>query len=281
MPRSKKSKLRGRRNSSFLGSLQIIFERPILLYGGISILLLFLSLLHLQTANQTRITMWSMFSPFLKTVSKPFVVVGSIAGNVTSYQKLQADYKLLKEENDRLMAWYQTSQLLMAENQSLKSLLNVRSLSDHTFITARILVDPSSPYVQSVLLDAGRDDDVEVGQAVISQSGLIGRIVDVQDAISRVLLLSDINSRVPVMVEGTSQRSVMVGRNYDMPQLEYIPETVTLEKNMKIVTSGDGGVFPMGLPIGEIYSIDGDGIFVSLAAKPSTSHFVRILKTVE
>ena len=281
MRRSGLSRLRGRKGSSFLGYVQILLGRPFLLFGGISLLLLFLSFLHVQPFSQGRIVVWSVLSPALSAISKPFVALGSFAGNVTSYQQLQADNALLQDENERLNEWYHTAQLLKAENQSLKSLLNVQSLSTYEFITARIMVDPSTPYAQTILLDAGEGDGVSVGQAVVGKSGLLGRVIDVQDSVSRVLLVTDINSRIPVLIEGTSQRAVASGQNLGLPMLEYIPEVVTLEVGMPIVTSGDGGVLPMGIPLGTIQSIEGGRILVMPATDYDASHFVRILKKVE
>jgi rod shape-determining protein MreC len=278
MRRPIKSKLRGRKKSSFLGYVQTLLARPVLLYGTLTVVLLLLSLSHIQMATTLRLTLWSVFSPVFTTITKPFVAVTSIASDISGFQQLKADNKQLKKENEDLTDWYHTAQLLKAENASLKSLLNVKSTSDPIFMTAKILADPSSPYVQSVLLDIGEQDGVETGQAAISQTGLLGRVVDVQSSISRILLLTDINSRVPVVIEGTSQKAVLAGHNLKELTLEYIPDTVSLEKGMRVVTSGDGGVFPLGLPVGTIKSVMPDEILVSLSSKSIDIKFVKLLK---
>ena len=163
----------------------------------------------------------------------------------------------------------------------IESLLNVQSLPEQSFITARILSDPATPYVKSVLLDIGVRDGVTVGQAVLADTGMLGRIVDVQDSISRVLLLSNINSRVPVTIEGTSQKGVVVGRNMENPLLFYTPDSVTLEVGMLMMTSGDGGMLPAGLPIGRIDSIEKGVISVEFLTKYEDAHFVRVLEKTE
>ncbi|MGB1077445.1 MAG: rod shape-determining protein MreC [Bdellovibrionales bacterium] len=282
MRRTKKSKLRGRTAIPVIGHIQTLMARPVLFYGGLCVGLLLLSLLHVQKGDGVRTQMWSVFSPVVSTVSRPFVAVSSFLGNITSYQKLQADYQLLKDENETLMAWYHTAQLLQAENKSLKSLLNVQSIPVQSFMTAHVLSDFSSPYVQSVLLDVGEKDGIVIGQAIIADKGLLGRVVDVETSIARVLLVTDINSRIPVTVEGTSQKGVLAGRNLNAPKLEYVPEGVALEVGMPIVTSGDGGMFPAGLPVGKISSIgDNNSIYVELLGDYNSVDYVRVLERVE
>ncbi len=274
-------KLRGRKAPPFLGHIQFVLGRPVLLYGTIAFVLVFLSLTHIQRAEPLRSRTWEIVSPSFSVIARPFIALSSFVSNISSYQTLRDDYKLLKTENDRLMEWYHTAQLLKAENQSLKSLLNVYALPEQAFITAQVLADPASPYVQSVLLNAGAQEGVKIGQAVIAQNGLLGRIVDVQESLSRVLLLTDINSRVPVMIEGTSQRGVIVGRNLDQTLLSYIPESVTLEQGMSLITSGDGGMLPAGLPVGYISAIEGHHITIALLSDYKTITFVRILEQSE
>lgn len=281
MLKTSKSKLRGRKAIPILGYFNIIIARPALFYSGLGVVILLLSLTYFKSSDKVSIKTWGLFSPIVSTVSKPFIAISSFAGNITSYQKLQVDYELLKEENHRLLEWYHASQLLQAENKSLKSLLNIEFVSSNSFITAKIIADFSSPYAQSVLLDVGASDGVKVGQAVIAEKGLLGRIVDIEDSISRVLLLNDINSRIPVVIEGTSQKAIIAGRNDLNPRLEYIPEDVDLEIGMKIITSGDGGVFPDGLPVGRIYNIDKENMTVELEVNEDHIDFVRVFEPVE
>ncbi len=281
MRKTSKSKLRGRKAIPVIGYLNVLLARPALFYSGLGAILLLLSLTYFQSSDKLSIKAWGIFSPIVTTVSKPFVAVSSVAGNVTSYQKLQVDYELLKEENARLLEWYHASQLLQAENKSLKSLLNIDFISTKSFLTAKSIADFSSPYAQSLLLDIGEVDGVKVGQAVIAEKGLLGRIVDTEDSISRVLLLNDINSRIPVVIDGTSQKAIIAGRNNDLPRLEYIPEDVDLEVGIRIVTSGDGGLFPEGLPVGRINSVDKDHITVELDVDKSSIDFVRVFEPTE
>ncbi len=277
MRRTVKSKLRGRKTVPFLGGLYLLLGRKGLLYGGSAALLLLISLTHIQTVDTFRMQVWGSLSPVLSVISQPFIATASFVTNISSYQTLQADSALLEIENERLMEWYHTAQLLKAENQSLKSLLNVQSSPTQFFITARILVDPATPYVQSILLDAGTQNGVDLGQAVITGQGLLGRVVEVQESLSRALLLTDINSRIPIIVEGTNQKGIIIGRNLKKPLLEYIPEDVTLEAGMRLLTSGDGGMLPSGLPIGYIHSIHGNVITIELLSHSKNVHFARIL----
>lgn len=191
-------------------------------------------------------------SPVLIVLSEPFHRLSSMTQSVTGLSELRAENAQLREENVRLREWYQTALMLEAENQSLHALLNVKPDPLHRFITARVVGDSGTAFVKSAIVSAGRNDNVQKGQAVLSGDGLVGRIIDAGQASARVLLLTDVNSRVPVMIEGSRQKAILTGLNTDLPVLKYLPEDSDIKDGARIITSGNGGMFMQGLPVGTI-----------------------------
>jgi len=181
----------------------------------------------------------------------------------------------------RLRDWYQTALSLQAENESLQKILNLKLEPQQGFVTARIIADSSSAFARSLLVLVGDADGVESGQAVLAGDGLIGRVIESGRKSARVLLLTDINSRIPVLIQGTNQRAIMAGKNTDLPGLVHLPPDIEIEAGARVITSGHGGLFPYGLPIGEIVR-DGDG---RLAVQPYADldrvQMVRIVRKAE
>lgn len=246
------------------------------------LLLLALSLLvfskvYPQALNGIRAGTADLFAPVLSAVSKPVHKASAFIRDVTGLAALQAENMHLRQENIRLREWYQTALLLDAENKSLKDLLNVKVEPQHSYITSQIIADAGNAYVKSLLVDAGSKDGVRKGQAVLSGDGLVGRIVESGKKASRVLLVTDINSRIPVLIIGTSQHAILAGTNEDFPVLMHLPPDSEVAEGARIITSGHGGLFPYGLPIGEVV-IGSDGKrYVSLYADMDRMVYVRIV----
>jgi rod shape-determining protein MreC len=216
-------------------------------------------------------------TPVLTVLSEPFRQVSTMVSNITGLSEMRAENTRLKAENLRLREWYQTALMLEAENQSLHSLLNVKPDPTHRFITARVIGDSGNAFVKSALSAAGANDGVQKGQAVLSGDGLVGRIIESGNRSSRILLLTDYNSRVPVMVEGSRQKAILAGNNADLPVLKYLPADTDIKNGTRIVTSGNGGMFMPGLPVGTVVT-GKDGLpYVKLYADISRLTHVRIV----
>lgn len=243
--------------------------------------LLALSVLRPAALEDWRGTVADRFAPVLEAVSYPFARLSEFVGGVTGMAALRAENMQLSRENARLREWYQTALMLQAENQSLKDLLRVKVDPRHSFISARVIADAGGSYVRSVLVGAGRDDGVGKGQAVLAGEGLVGRVVETGREAARVLLLTDYNSRVPVTVEGSRQRAILAGDNADAPVLLYLPPDSNPPDGARIVTSGIGGVFPAGLPVGVVASGPEGRRSVRLFADVSRIMHVRIVSIPE
>lgn len=201
-------------------------------------------------------------APALSAASAPVTnFVDSFEG-VTTIRDLKAENIRLKEENIKLQAWYESALKLQAENRSFRDLLNVKADPTLTFTTARVISDVGGSFVKSVLLPVGERDKVKKGNAVMSGHGLVGRVTEVGQTSSRVLLVTDLNSRIPVILQDTRTKAILAGKNQDLMKLERLPPDSGLTIGTRVVTSGDGGQLPADLPIGTIVSTGADGVWV-------------------
>ncbi len=216
-------------------------------------------------------------TPALILLSEPFRQAAAFTNGVTGLSELRAENTQLREENVRLREWYQTALMVQSENQSLHALLNVKPDPAHHFITARVVADSGNAFVKSAIVSAGQNDNVAKGQAVLSGDGLVGRIIEAGNNSARVLLLTDVNSRIPVLIEGSRQKAILAGTNDDLPVLKYLPDDTEIKEGTRIVTSGNGGMFMPGLPVGSV-AIGGDGLpYVKPFADISRLTHVRIV----
>lgn len=221
------------------------------------------------------------FAPVLETVSKPLQDGALFVRNVTGIAALQAENEHLKAENERLRDWYQVAQLLEAENQSLRDLLNVKLEPQNTYITTRVIGDGGGAFVKNLLLEGGQADGIAKNQAVLSGEGLIGRIIEAGQDSSRVLLLTDINSRVPVLIEDSRQHAILAGANDDLPFLAHMPPDSEIAEGARVITSGNGGMFPPGLPVGRVVKTADGKVHVSLYADMDRLVHVRVVDMPE
>ncbi|MBO39181.1 MAG: rod shape-determining protein MreC [Rhodospirillaceae bacterium] len=208
-----------------------------------------------------------VFSPIMDVISKPAATINHAARTFQELANLREDNIRLKRENERLLLWQETAKRLKSENKILQSLLQFTPTPKRQFITARVIADSGGAFVRSIIVNTGKRNGVRKGQAAVTGVGLAGRVVAVGHRSARVLLVTDINSRVPVLVETTRDRAILSGDNSSMPRLTFLPTNSTAKAGHRIVTSGHGGVFPAGLQVGFI--VDGsNGI---MRVKPNVS----------
>src|ERR1700744_6192309 len=194
-------------------------------------------------------------SPVLQVLSRPASAVHSVVDAVHDLAALRAENVRLAEENARLMHWQTVARELDNENKALRGQLNYAPDPDSAFISARVIGDTGGSFVHSMLLSAGGREGVRKGQAVIAGENLVGRVAEVGDRSSRILLLTDINSHIPVIIEGTRAKAILSGDNSDRPRLNYLSPNSNPAVGNRIITSGHGGAFPPGMPVGVIASI--------------------------
>jgi rod shape-determining protein MreC len=250
-----------------------------LFFVVVSSLLLLFSLAKPQSSLGIRTAATDIISPAVMFLNRPFQYTAEKIGSVSGIASLRAENAKLKAENMRLKEWYQTALMLQAENQSLQELLNLKPDPAHTYVTARVISDASNTFFKTIIVSAGREDGLEKNQAVVAGEGMIGRVIETGNNFSRVLLLADINSRVPVIVEGSRQKAIVKGNNNTSLELKHLPLDTSLNVGERVVTSGHGGIFPPGLPIGRIAKNEKGEYAVRPLANLNRISHVRILKT--
>lgn len=212
-----------------------------------------------DTVARLRTTVTDTVAPILDALSRPTGAISNATTTVQEMADLRAENQRLRDENARLLEWQTAARHLQSQNESLRSLLNFVPIPPPSHITARVIADPGGPFAQSVLLNVGERDGVTKGQAVISGEGLVGRVAMVGNRSTRVLLLTDINSRIPAVIESSRARGILTGDNGDQARLLFLPVNAAIAPGERVVTSGHGGVFPPGLPIGVVSSV-ADGV---------------------
>lgn len=213
-------------------------------------------------SEHLRMTITDVLVPFVDVISKPVDAVTQVGDWVDSVTHMYAQNAQLKAQNAELLKWQTVAREMEAENRALRQLLYFVPSGAASYITSRIVGDSGGPYARSALISSGTRDGVAKDQAAISDKGLVGRVIEAGQSSGRVLLLTDLNSRVPVISETSRERSIVAGNNDEMLSLLYVPHDTRIQIGERVVTSGDGGIFPPGIPVGTISSVEGGVIKV-------------------
>lgn len=200
-----------------------------------------------------------VFAPIMDALSQPAAVVSDVVRTARELASIRTENERLRRENARLLAWQEAARRLMAQNDALMGLLDFKPDPRARHVAARVIGDSGGAFVRSMLVNAGERDGLRKGQAVVTGRGLAGRIAAAGLRSARVLLITDINSRVPVLVETSRDRAILAGDNSGRPRLAFLPANAAVRTGDMIVTSGHGGVFPPGLPVGRVV-LAGDGV---------------------
>ncbi|MEX2519815.1 MAG: rod shape-determining protein MreC [Paracoccaceae bacterium] len=248
----------------------------------VALVLLSLALFVLWRADNPRIERLRMeladwATPTIELTANPIGAVSDMAEDFENFTDAYKQNKTLRKEIQRLRAWRETAQQLERENAKLRALNNLRLAPRIGFIAGEVIADSGSPFAQSALLNIGADDGVTDGAATVDGEGLVGRVVGVGARASRVLLLTDFNSRVPVKVLPSGRRAILSGENSDAPRLNFLDTMAGVASGDLVVTTGDGGVFPPELPVGRVAVVGEYGARVQIGADYERLEFVRVL----
>ena len=196
-----------------------------------------------------------------------------------SYNRIAEQNQELRRELRKMQSWKEAALQLEQENARLLDLNSVRLDPRLTFITGVVLADSGSPFRQSVLLNVGARDGLVDGWATMDGIGLVGRISGVAKNTSRVILLTDASSRIPVTIQPSGQRAIVAGDNSAAPPIDFIENPDLVRPGDRVVSSGDGGVFPAGLVIGQVAADPSGRLRVRLAADYERLKFLRVLRS--
>lgn len=191
-------------------------------------------------------------APVLEAASTPVIMARHEVARVKSYMGLFGEVDRLKAENEKLKQWEFRAKLAERNVAHLRSLLNAVDEPALHYASGSVIADARGPFLRSALINLGRDHGVRIGYAVINGDGLIGRTVEAGASVARVLLLNDLNSRIPVLVGKASVRALASGDNSAELKLDFLPDGAAIYPGDEVFTSGSDGVLPRGLRVGAV-----------------------------
>jgi rod shape-determining protein MreC len=227
-------------------------------------------------AERTRMALADALAPIYGVLAEPLANLRTAIDEVGDIVTIYRDNARLREENEQLRRWQAVALALDAENATLKA--NLRWIPDPTasYVTARVVADAGGVYARAVLLSLGPNHGIAKGQIALDDRGLVGRVTELGARSARVLLITDMNSRIPVILESSRARAILVGTNGPRPRLMYWPEGVQPADGERVVTSAEANAFPAGLPVGTVHYSASNAPEVAPAARLNRLEVVRL-----
>ncbi len=241
----------------------------------LSIVLIFAETIETRPLNKVRSFVKDVVYRSATIVSFPLKSVNNFAGFLDSHLNLYSNYNELIKENNELKNNISKTDFLELENSQLRKLIDEQIESPSNLVSARVMIDKQSPYLNSFVINIGSNKGIKNGMAVLDGKNFIGRIVDVNFFSSRVLLISDLNSKIPVLSEPSGSHAILSGHGTNEPTLEYLSKNNGIQDDDKIYTSGKEGIFTPGLVVGKA-KIEKNKIKVLLFADLDQITFVNI-----
>lgn len=227
-------------------------------------------------AERARIVLADGLAPIYAFLSGPLGQAHRAVAEVGELWAIREENARLRTENETLRRWQSIALALDAENQRLKAALHWIPDPEASFVTARVVADAGGVYAKAALLSLGPNHGIRKGQIALDERGFVGRVTEVGARTARVLLITDLNSRIPVMLEGSHAHALLVGTNGPRPRLQYWPEGVTPQEGERVVTSAEANAFPANLPVGIVHYSGSGAPEVEPAAMLQRLEVVRI-----
>lgn len=231
-----------------------------------------------KTVQTGRAGVSDVFVPVIDVLSWPLDRGGDFFEWMQKIAIVFSDNEHLRAENTRLRMDNVNASQLVIDNLRLKNLLNIREGKIITIAASRVVSESGSPFVRSLLLNSGTVDSVQKGFGVVNEEGVVGRIINVGKSSSRVLLITDINSQIPIKVAQSGFNVILAGDNSASPLLKFLPLDMKINVGDLLLTSGMGKVFPPDLEVGRVDEISAEGeIRVRLSANLDRLNYVSIV----
>lgn len=227
-------------------------------------------------AERARMALADALAPLFAVVAQPLATVQAGVDEAETLLAIRAENVRLRQENENLRRWHSVALALDQENATLKA--NLRWVPDPapSYITAPVVADAGGVYARAVLLSVGPNHGITKGQIALDDRGLVGRVTEIGSRSARVLLLTDMNSRIPVVLESSRARAILVGTNGARPRLQYWPAGVQPVEGERVLTSAVANAFPAGLPVGTVHYSAANVPEVEPAARLDRLEVVRI-----
>ena len=249
---------------------------PLVIVAALAVALILIGKAQSSLFDRVRTDVVDWMRPALVATRTPMESVNHWLGSIGEIFVVYQENLRLKEENARLRQWHNTALVLNGRIKRYQLLLHAVPDPALSSVMARVIGRASHPFLQTMILDAGKSSGIKPGQAVADQRGMIGRVFLTGQRTSWVILLTDLNSRIPVSIEPNTDQAIMAGDNSPNPVIETLAHGVQLKADAQVVTSGDGDILPAGIPIGVVVP-DGNGYRVALFADQSTAQDVEVV----
>ena len=216
-------------------------------------------------------------APLYSLLTVPVNSMETLFEGVQTVASLRTEAKRLELENERLRKWQTVAETLEVENRQLRTVLGAVIPQEWNAVTARVIVVPGGNFTHSMIVEHGAENKILRGSAVVTAEGLVGYVISSGKYYSRILLLSDVNARIPVILSDSSWPGLAVGKNGLTLELDFLPAESQPSPNETIVTSGHGGLLPAGIPLGRVTSITKEQVLVTPIVELRKLSFVTIL----
>ena len=260
--------------SAFLSkSAQQRFSLLLLIF--FSLILISLSKFNFKAIDYVRMSFKEIAyrSSFIVSIPEKYIKIGYYS--FKDHLKLYQDYKNTKLELEILKSKELNNKYIIAENKRLKETIEEIKFSNED-VYAKVLLDKDSPFLKSFIINKGSKQKIKLGMAVLDKGYLVGKIIEVNFSTSRVLLLTDLNSKIPVNIEPGGIQSIMSGTGKEYGEIQYFKNQTNLSEGDIVYTSGAGGVFKSGIPIGKISLNQNKNIQINYFTDFSQLRFVKI-----
>ena len=217
----------------------------------LSIVFLILGRFNLSAINYIKVSINELVyrSSFIVSVPENYIKKTYI--NIQDHFTYYDEYLKLKKENIELKSSIENTNFMTSENERLKKIIDDYIIASDEII-AKVLIDKQSPFLRSMIINKGSKNNIKLGMAVLDGEFLVGKVVEVNFTTSRVLLLSDLNSKIPVTIEPEGYQSILSGTGKNNGIIQYSKEEIFLKEGSSVFTSGSGALFKSGIPIGKI-----------------------------
>jgi rod shape-determining protein MreC len=249
-----------------------------MMWIGASLVILLSNFVFPTMSGSVRTTVVDILSPLINAAGKPAEMAQGLQGQLQDAAHLRTENETLREEVANLKTWAEAARQFEEENRRLKEFLRYKDEAVISYITTRVISESGGGFRNSVLVTAGANSGVEKDMIALDENGVVGRVIEVGNWSSRVLLYNDLNFRLPVTVEGANQRAIFAGQGRQAPKLMFIPQELEVKPGMRVITSGHGGIFPAGLQVGVVQESSEGNITVQPFGRIDTMELIRLVR---
>lgn len=243
----------------------------------IGFVLIFVGKADMLAVRTVQTSVSGIFAPLFDVVAAPVRAIETMFEGMRTVASLREETVRLRAENERLRRWQRRSEILKSENRQLRTVLGAVIPADRQAVTARAIAAPGSSFSHTMMITHGRDKRIHRGDPVVTADGLVGYIIEVGKRHSWVLMLSDVNSRIPILLSTSSWPGLAIGQNSDMLSLSFLPLEAEPKENELVLTSGHGEILPPGLPVGRVARGGGRDFYIQPVVDLRRVAFVSIL----